>query len=102
MEISWGPWPQTTLHPKWACEGPCKSLRFTNTIHGHAWNGYKECWGIREILNLSTKENTPHITGRYAGDVCFLCSEQCYAQTSEATFWRLMQTSLAPHIGKQN
>lgn len=86
METSWGPWPDNTAL-KWAHEGPGKSLRFINTIHAHAWNNYKECWGIRTILNLSTKENTLNLTARGARGICLMSSEQRYAQTSDATFW---------------
>lgn len=37
--------------PKWACEGPGKSLGFLNTIQAQAWHGYKDCRRKGNILN---------------------------------------------------
>lgn len=44
--------------PEGAREGPGKSLGFINTIQALTRNDYRGFWGMRNILNLRTGENT--------------------------------------------
>lgn len=50
--------------PEGACEGPGKGLGFINTIQALTWNDYRGFWGIRNILNLRTGENTGDRNGQ--------------------------------------